>query len=130
MSEDTDREHIVRATVESIAYQTRDVKVALEADAGTELGQFRIDGGVATSNFFSQLLSDLVQSDLVRPAVDDTTALGGAYAAGLAVGYYESLDDLRDNWSVGREFEPSIDPADASERYECWTEALSRTRGW
>ncbi len=130
MSEDSTRAHIVRAALEAIAYQTRDVKRAMLADADADLGTFRIDGGAATSDFFSHLLADVVQSELVRPEVDDTTALGAVYAAGLAVDYWETLEDLEDNWRAGRTFQPRMESATAADRYQTWQKAVSRAVDW
>ena len=92
------------ATLESIAYQTRDVAEAMEADAGIEMGRLRVDGGAVENDFLCQLQSDVIRTEIVRPEVDETTALGAAYAAGLAVGYWDSVEELRDNWRVDRRF--------------------------
>ncbi len=126
----TRREHIVRATLESIAYQTRDVTEAMEADAGVEIGRLRVDGGAVKNDFLCQLQSDIIQTDIVRPVVDETTALGAAYAAGLAVGYWESTDDLRGNWQADRSFSPDVDADEADRLYGRWTEAVETARGW
>jgi len=130
MTRGTRREHIVRATLESIAYQTRDVAEAMEADSGVETTSLRVDGGAVKNNFLCQLLSDLIQVDIVRPKVDETTALGAAYAAGLAVGYWDDLDSLRDNREVDREFEPELDGEEASRQYGRWQDAVDRSLGW
>ncbi|WP_372911240.1 glycerol kinase GlpK [Salinigranum sp.] len=129
MTRGTRREHVVRATLESIAYQTRDVAEAMEADSGIDMGALRVDGGAVKNNFLCQLQADIIDTDIVRPVVDETTALGSAYAAGLAVGYWETLDELRDNWQVDREFE--VDPdADYEANYERWNEAVARSEDW
>jgi glycerol kinase len=129
MTRGTRREHVVRATLESIAYQTRDVAEAMEADSGIDMGALRVDGGAVKNNFLCQLQADIIDTDIVRPVVDETTALGSAYAAGLAVGYWETLDELRDNWQVDREFE--VDPdADYETNYERWNEAVARSEDW
>jgi len=122
----TRREHIVRATLESIAYQTRDVAEAMEADSGVETTTLRVDGGAVKNNFLCQLQSDIVQREIVRPEVDETTALGSAYAAGLAVGYWDDVDELRSNWQVDRRFDPSIGPGEADRMYQGWTETVDR----
>ena len=129
MTRGTRREHVVRATLESIAFQTRDVAEAMEADAGVEIDTLRVDGGAVKNNFLCQLQADIVGADIVRPVVDETTALGSAYAAGLAVGYWETVDELRDNWQVDREFAPEA-AADVDERYGRWTEAVERSLDW
>ncbi|WP_144906303.1 glycerol kinase GlpK [Halobellus captivus] len=129
MTRGTRREHIVRATLESIAYQTRDVAEAMLEDSGIELAGLRVDGGAVKNNFLCQLQADVVGTDIVRPEVDETTALGAAYAAGLAVDYWESLDELRENWRVDREFEPDR-ADDVEDRYARWQEAVERSRDW
>ncbi|SEO82589.1 glycerol kinase [Halogranum amylolyticum] len=130
MTRGTRKEHIVRATLESIAFQTRDVAEAMEADSGIEMQSLRVDGGAVKNNFLCQLQSNIIDSDIVRPQVDETTALGSAYAAGLAVGYWETLDELRDNWQVDREFTPDDDATGVDERYGRWTEAVERSKDW
>jgi len=130
MTRGTRREHVVRATLESIAYQTRDVAEAMEADSGIEMGRLRVDGGAVKNNFLCQLQSDIIQTDIVRPEVDETTALGSAYAAGLAVGYWDSVDELRNNWQADREFEPDADVESVDARYERWGEAVDRSLDW
>jgi glycerol kinase len=130
MTRGTRREHIVRATLESIAYQTRDVAEAMEADSGVDMTGLRVDGGAVKNNFLCQLQSDIIQTDIVRPEVDETTALGSAYAAGLAVGYWDNLDELRDNWQVDKEFSPGMDSGQADEMYSRWDDAVDRSRDW
>ncbi|WP_276274013.1 glycerol kinase GlpK [Haloarcula litorea] len=130
MTRGTEKEHIVRATLESIAYQTRDVAEAMEADAGIEMGQLRVDGGAVKNNFLCQLQSDIIQTDIARPEVDETTALGSAYAAGLAVGYWDTVDELRDNWQVDREFSAEMDGEEADEMYSRWDDAVERSLDW
>ncbi len=130
MTRGTRREHIVRATLESIAYQTRDVAEAVEADSGVETTALRVDGGAVKNNFLCQLQSDIIQTDIVRPVVDETTALGAAYAAGLAVGYWDTVDELRSNWRVDEEFRPAIDRDRADNLYSRWDDAVDRARDW
>ncbi|THE65183.1 glycerol kinase [Salinadaptatus halalkaliphilus] len=130
MTRGTRKEHLVRATLESIAYQTRDVAEAMEADAGIDMRSLKVDGGAVKNNYLCQLQSDIIGSDIVRPVVDETTALGSAYAAGLAVGYWNDLAELRDNWQVDREFEPEMDSERADARYERWTDAVECSLGW
>ncbi|MFC5971596.1 glycerol kinase GlpK [Halomarina salina] len=126
----TRREHVVRATLESIAYQTRDVAEAMEADSGIEMSSLRVDGGAVKNNFLCQLQSDIIRTDIVRPQVDETTALGSAYAAGLAVGYWETVDELRNNWQVDREFTPEMAADDADAKYDRWGDAVERSLDW
>ena len=130
MTRGTEREHLVRATLESIAYQTRDVAEAMEADSGVETTSLRVDGGAVKNNFLCQLQSDIIQTEIVRPEVDETTALGSAYAAGLAVGYWDDLDSLRDNWQVDSDFQPEMDDADADSMYSRWDDAVERSLDW
>ncbi|MFC7007090.1 glycerol kinase GlpK [Halalkalicoccus salilacus] len=130
MTRGTRKEHIVRATLESIAFQTRDVAEAMEADSGIELGDLRVDGGAVKNNFLCQLQADIIDTSIVRPQVDETTALGSAYAAGLAVGYWETIDELRDNWQIDREFDPEGSTADIDRRYARWGEAVERSKNW
>jgi glycerol kinase len=130
MTRGTRREHVVRATLESIAYQTRDVAEAMIEDSGIELADLKVDGGAVKNNFLCQLQADIIGTDIVRPEVDETTALGAAYAAGLAVGYWSDLDALRNNWRVDREFEPRMDGDEADAKYERWGEAVERARDW
>ncbi|AGB38406.1 glycerol kinase GlpK [Natronococcus occultus] len=130
MTRGTRKEHVVRATLESIAYQTRDVAEAMEADSGIEMTNLRVDGGAVKNNYLCQLQSDIIGSKIVRPEVDETTALGSAYAAGLAVGYWEDIEGLRDNWQIDREFEPEMARAEADRKYDRWGDALDRARDW
>ncbi len=130
MTRGTRKEHIVRATLESIAFQTRDVAEAMEADSGIEMTSLKVDGGAVKNNFLCQLQAGIIDTDIVRPVVDETTALGSAYAAGLAVGYWDDPDSLRDNWQVDREFEPDMDPDVADRRHSRWQEAVDRSLDW
>ncbi|AGN02052.1 glycerol kinase [Salinarchaeum sp. Harcht-Bsk1] len=126
----TRKEHIVRATLESIAYQTRDVAEAMEDDSGVEMATLRVDGGAVKNNFLCQLQADIIDTDIARPEVDETTALGSAYAAGLAVGYWDDVEGLRDNWVVDREFEPDMDATEADRLYDRWEDAVERSLDW
>jgi glycerol kinase len=126
----TRREHVVRATLEAIAYQTRDVAEAMANDAGIELATLRVDGGAVENDFLCQLQADIIGTEIVRPVVDETTALGAAYAAGLAVGYWASLEELRANWRVDRTFESELDRATADRRFGRWHEAVERSLDW
>ena len=130
MTRGTGKEHIVRAVLESIAYQTRDIAEAMEADSGVETTTLRVDGGAVKNSFLCQLQSDIIQTDIARPEVDETTALGSAYAAGLAVGYWETLDELTANWQIDEEFEPEMDDDQADKMYSRWDEAVERSLDW
>ena len=125
----TSRAHLVRAALESIAYQTRDVVDAMVAEAGTPLGEIRIDGGAAANNLLAQFQADVLGVPVVRPKVTETTALGAAYLAGLAVGLWRQ-PDLSALWQVDRRFEPAM-PADRREAlYRGWLRAVERAKGW
>ncbi|MFB6128909.1 MAG: glycerol kinase GlpK, partial [Halorhabdus sp.] len=124
MTRGTRKEHIVRATLESIGYLTRDVAEAMEADSGIETTSLKVDGGAVKNDFLTQLQSDIIQTEIERPEVDETTALGAAYAAGLAVGYWESFEELRDNWQLDRRFTPEADAEKADAMYSRWDDAV------
>ena len=122
--------HIIRATLDSIAYQTNDVLAAMAADAGIKLSALKVDGGASANNYLMQTQSDLSDAPVLRPSCVETTAMGAAYLAGLAVGYWKNIDDIQKNWSVDRRFEPKISHNERRERTEGWTKAVSCTRGW
>jgi glycerol kinase len=122
--------HIARAALESMAYQTRDIVHAEEADAGMELSVLKVDGGASKNNLLMQFQADLLGATLRRPKVAETTALGAAYLAGLAVGYWNDLGDITANWALDREFTPQLSREDAQALYERWREAVKRSRGW
>ncbi|HEC36422.1 MAG TPA: glycerol kinase, partial [Anaerolineae bacterium] len=124
------RAHLVRATLESICYQTRDVLEAMRADSGIELTALKVDGGATVNDFLMQLQADILGVPVVRPRVNETTALGAAYAAGLAVGLWSSPGELRANWGVDRVFEPRWDEARREPAYEGWKRAVERSRRW
>lgn len=122
--------HLVRATLESICYQSRDVLEAMVADSGVQLKSLKVDGGAVKNNFLMQLQADILGLKVIRPRINETTALGAAYAAGLAVGFWEGLDDLEANWVADREFSPTWDEARRAQGYNYWKKAVERTRGW
>jgi glycerol kinase len=126
----TTREHIVRATLEAECFQTREVIEAMEKDSGVPLKTLKVDGGAVKNSFLMQLQADVLGKTVVRPIVSETTALGAAYAAGLAVGFWKSLDELRQNWGVDRVFEPRWDAARREESYAGWKRAVERAKGW
>jgi len=105
----TGREHLVRATLESICYQTRDVLEAMIQDSGINLTALKVDGGAVVNNFLMQFQSDILGVPVHRPRVTETTALGAAYLAGLAVGYWKDQDEIAGKWQIDKEFEPSMD---------------------
>lgn len=120
----TSKEHFVRATLESLAYQTRDVLSAMEADSGIELKALRVDGGAVKNDFLMSFQSDILNVPVERPKVNETTALGAAYLAGLAVGYWESRDDIAKQWAVDRAFEPKMNSDKREELYSGWKKAV------
>jgi glycerol kinase len=122
--------HIARAAVESIAYQVADLLDAMAADAGIRLTELRVDGGAATNNALMQFQADLLGAPVVRPAVTETTALGAAYLAGLAVGFWPSVEAITGQWKVDRRFEPAMPRSDAAALRERWTAALDRSKAW
>ena len=122
--------HIARAALESIAYQVADLLDAMSVDAGIPLTELRVDGGAATNNMLMQFQADLLGVPVVRPAVTETTALGAAYLAGIAVGYWKSIDDVSGQWKVDRRFEPAMPRTAAAALRERWNEALGRSKGW
>ncbi len=130
MTRYTARAHIVRATLEAICYQTREVLEAMEQDSHVRLRTLKVDGGAVKNNFLMQLQADILGAQVVRPVVNETTALGAAYAAGLAVGFWKSLDELRANWGLDRTFEPQWDAARREEGYHGWKRAVERAKGW
>ena len=124
------RAHLVRATLESECYQSRDVAEAVEQDSGKRLEDLRVDGGAVKNNFLMQLQADILGIPVIRPQVQETTALGAAYLAGLATGYWSSLDEMRENWQVDRTFEPQWSEDQRETGYAQWKKAIERTRGW
>jgi glycerol kinase len=123
-------DHIIRAALESIAYQTRDVLDAMQQDAGARLNALRVDGGAVANNFLMQFQADILGTPVERPQMRETTALGAAYLAGLATGFWGSLDELRNKAIIERTFEPQIDDAQRQASYKGWQRAVERTRGW
>ena len=122
--------HIARAALEAIAFQTREVLDAVNADSKVPLTELKVDGGATANSLLLQFQADILDVPVVRPVVAETTALGAAYAAGLAVGYWSSLDDLRSNWQEGRRWTPNL-AADERERlYRNWKKAVTKTLGW
>ena len=122
--------HIARAAVESIAFQVADLLSAVKDDAGIDLTELRVDGGAAANDGLLQFQADLLGVTVVRPRVTETTALGAAYLAGLAVGFWDSTDTLAHHWRIDRRFEPSQPPSHSAARRAEWHEALGRSKGW
>jgi glycerol kinase len=125
----TGKSHLVRATLESLAYQTRDVLEAMQADADMELKTLRVDGGASANNLLMQFQADILNTAVERPRIIETTALGAAYLAGLAVGYWKE-SDLTQAWQLDQRFEPSMEEERRQELYQGWKKAVERTMGW
>jgi glycerol kinase len=122
--------HIARSVLEATAYQTKDVLEAMEKDSGIETSCLRVDGGMTVNELLMQFQSDMLDVSVIRPKMIETTALGAAYAAGMAVGYWESFDDLVANWSVDKTWEPNMEEDKRSEHYHGWKKAIERSKGW
>ncbi|MCD8352965.1 MAG: glycerol kinase GlpK [Clostridiales bacterium] len=126
----TNRYHIIRATLESLAYQTYDVLKAMEEDSGIKLAALRVDGGASANDLLMQIQADIIQAPVNRPACVETTALGAAYMAGLAVGYWSSKEEVMMNWTIDKVFGPKIKPAERDRRVLGWRKAVGTTFGW
>ena len=126
----TNRGHIARAALEGIAFQVADVLDVMKQDSGIAMNELRVDGGACTNNLLMQFQADLLQVPVVRPKVIETTALGAAYLAGLAVGYWKSKEEVAAAWQAERRFTPAMAPAQAAHRRSRWAEALNRARDW
>ncbi len=126
----SNKNHIIRAALESLAYQTRDVLQAMQDDSGLSLRRLKVDGGATVNNFLMQFQSDIIGQTVVRPKITETTALGVAYLAGLAVGFWESQDQLREQFEFEKSFEPHIDDKRRDILYKGWKRAVERSRMW
>ncbi|MGN6697006.1 MAG: FGGY family carbohydrate kinase, partial [Thermomicrobiales bacterium] len=122
--------HIARAALEATAFQTREVLDAMEADSGVKLTALKVDGGMVYNDLLMQFQADILGVPVIRPKVAETTALGAAYAAGLATGFWDNLEDLRENWSIDKTWEPTMDAGKRDELYHNWKRAVERTFGW
>ena len=122
--------HIIRATLESIAYQVNDVLEAMRADSGIELAALKVDGGASANDFLMQTQADIINAPVNRPVCVETTAMGAAYLAGLAVGYWKSKEDVIKNWAIDAAFEPEIAEADRVKRIKGWNRAVKYAYGW
>jgi len=122
--------HIIRSTLDSIAYQTNDVLSAMEADAGIRLSQLKVDGGASANNYLMQTQADISAAPVVRPRCVETTAMGAAYLAGLAVGYWKNTEEIRSNWAADRRFTPGISEEERARRIGGWQKAVACTRNW
>ena len=126
----SNKNHLARAVLEATAFQTRDVVEAMEKDSGVPVAVLRTDGGMVENEFLMQFQADVLNRTVVRPAVKETTALGAAYAAGLATGFYASVEDLRTQWSVDRTWEPQMEAERRERMYGFWKKAVTRSFDW
>lgn len=126
----TTKEHFVRATLESLAYQTRDVMRAMVADSGIEVKKLRADGGAVKNDFLMQFQSDILNQPVERPVINETTALGAAYLAGLATGFWQSKDDIAQNWKVEKSYETNMEEEEREALYDGWKQAVKATMGF
>ena len=124
------KNHFVRATLESLAYQTYDVLKAMESDSGIRLAALKVDGGASANNFLMQFQADVLDTKVERPECVETTALGAAYLAGLAVGYWKDMDDVKENWKLERTFEPNMAENVRTLNINGWHEAVKRSAAW
>ncbi len=122
--------HIIRATLDSLAYQVQDVLEAMKADSGIELTSLRVDGGASANNFLMQTQADIIGAPVNRPKCVETTAMGAAYLAGLAVGYWKSKEDVIKNWNIDCTFEPEISEGERTKRISGWKKAVKYAYGW
>jgi glycerol kinase len=122
--------HIARAVLEATAWQTREVLDAMNADSGVALTALKVDGGMVYNELLMQFQADVLGVPVIRPKVAETTALGAAYAAGLAVGFWKEVEELRKNWQVDRTWEPKMDPTEREKEYKLWKKAVTRTFDW
>ncbi|MGX4599842.1 glycerol kinase GlpK [Faecalimicrobium sp. JNUCC 81] len=124
------REHLVRATLESIAYQVKDILEAMQEDSGIKLKGLKVDGGASANDFLMQFQSDILDVNINRPKIVETTALGAAYLAGLAVGFYENKDDIKNSWIIDQEFTPNMSENKRKVLYKGWKRAVQRSLEW
>lgn len=122
--------HLIRATLESLAFQTHDVIRAMQADSGIELAALKVDGGASANNLLMQIQADVIGSPVLRPRCVETTAMGAAYLAGLAVGYWSGKDEILRNWAVDRTFTPAIDETQRNKMLKGWAKAVTYAHGW
>jgi len=122
--------HIARAVLEATAFQTRDVVDAMEQDSSIRLSVLRADGGMVKNNLLMQFQADILDRPVVRPLIQETTALGATYAAGLAVGFFKDLDELRGRWSASHSWNPAMDGARRDHLYQSWKKAVTRSLDW
>ena len=122
--------HVCRAALEAAAYQTRDIFEAIYNDSGVRLKQLKVDGGASANKLLMQFQADMISADVVRPVVMETTSMGAAFAAGLAVGVWKSTDEIRAMWAEDKRFKPSMDEKQREKYWKGWKKAISKSKGW
>jgi len=122
--------HLARAVLDANAYQTRDIVEAMNKDSGVDLSALKVDGGMVHNEMLMQFIADMLDVPVIRPVVSETTSLGAAYAAGLAVGFWSGLDELKKHWAEDKRWLPAVAHKDREERYRGWKKAVERTLGW
>ena len=130
LSRGAKKEHIIRATLESIAYQAKDVLSAMEEDSNILLKDLRVDGGASKNNFLLQFQSDILNVNIHRPKIVETTALGAAYLAGLAVGFYEDVESIKSDYKSDKNFTPNMQEQKREKLYKGWKKSVSRALNW
>jgi len=124
------RNHIIRATLESIAYQSKDLIEAMQEDSGIKLAKLKVDGGAVANNFLMQFQSDILDAEVLRPKVTETTALGAAYLAGLAVGFWNNKEEITERWSIDKKYSPKMEEERRVKAYKGWKKAVTRSMEW
>lgn len=122
--------HIIRATLDSLCYQVNDVLQAMRADSGIELAALKVDGGASANNYLMQTQADIINAPVHRPQCVETTAMGAAYLAGLAVGYWATKEDVIKNWAIDRQFHPEIEEEQRTAMVRGWNKAVKYSYGW
>ena len=130
ITRDTSAGHVARAALEGVAFQVADLLDAMQSDTGKKLKELRVDGGFTKSEYSMQFQADILGIPIIRPAVTETTALGAAYLAGLAVAFWKNIDSVASQWKVEKTFEPKMPPSQAHELRARWQQALARAKGW
>jgi glycerol kinase len=126
----TTNAHIARATLEGIAFQVYDIVKSMEADAGKKSPELRVDGGASASDILMQIQSDIFGAKITRPKTLETTALGAAYLAGLAVGYWKNIDEIQSQWIVDKHFQPQMEEEKVEKMLKTWKKAVERSQNW
>lgn len=126
----SNKNHIIRAALESIAYQSKDLIEAMKEDSGLELKSLKVDGGAVANNFLMQFQADIINANVLRPEIIETTALGAAYLAGLAVGFWKNKEDIKKNWKLDKEFEPNLSEELRTKYFKGWKKAVEKAKNW